>query len=143
MEANNYNLNDSLGYLVNALSLKMKQKLDSKLKDRDLTVHQFGILLHIFKNGSLTQKEIAESTTGDEPAIARLMNRLEDKNCIKRAIDKDDKRKRVVSLTENGKELLNQILPYAKETNEHFTSSLTKEEQKSLLTLLTKVITSV
>ena len=142
MEAKNYNLNDSLGYLINVLSLNMKQKLDVKLKDRKVTVHQFGILLLIFKKSSLTQKEIANQTNGDEPATARLMNRLEEKGCIKRTVDKVDKRKRLVSLTAEGETLLNELLPYAQEINETLTSVLGNEEKKTLLTLLTKVVAS-
>ena len=142
MEAKNFNLNNSLGYLVNTLSLKMKQRFNARLKKRDLTVYQFGILLHIFKKGSLTQKEIATHTNDDEPATARLMNRLEEKNCVQRVISKEDRRKRLVSLTKDGEMLLNQLIPYAQEINETFTSVLSVEEKKTLFTLLTKVIDS-
>ncbi len=142
MEAKNYNLNDSLGYIINVLSLNMKQKLDAKLKNRKVTVHQFGILLLIFKKSTLTQKEIANQTNGDEPATARLMNRLEEKGCIKRVVDKKDKRKRLVSLTAEGNTLLNELLPYAQEINESLTSVLDDAEKKTLFALLTKVVAS-
>ena len=142
MKAENYNLNDSLGYLINVLSLNMKQKLDAKLKDRKVTVHQFGILLLIFKKSSLTQKEIANQTNGDEPATARLMNRLEEKGCIQRVVDKVDKRKRLVSLTPEGEALLNELLPYAQEINANLTSVLDDKERKTLFSLLTKVVNS-
>ena len=142
MEAKNYNLNDSLGYLINALSLKMKQQLDAKLKKQNVTVHQFGILLLIFKTSDLTQKEIANQTNGDEPATARLMNRLEEKGYIKRVIGKMDKRKRLVSLTAEGEKLLNALLPYAQEINMNLTSVLNEDESKTLFILLNKVVSS-
>ena len=142
MKAKDYELNRSLGYLVNALSLNMKQRLDVKLKEHKVTVHQFGILLIIYKKSSLTQKEIADQTSGDEPATARLMNRLEDKGHIKRVVDKVDKRKRLVSLTQEGEILLNRLLPYAQEINEDLTSVLSQAEQKDLLIMLTKIVTS-
>ncbi|WP_321778550.1 MarR family winged helix-turn-helix transcriptional regulator [Sulfurimonas sp.] len=142
MEAKNYNLNDSLGYLINVLSLEMKQKLDAALKDKKVTVHQFGILLIIFKKKNLTQKDIANQTNGDEPATARLMNRLEEKGCIKRVVDKKDKRKRLVSLTNSGEKLLNELLPFAKAINESLTSALNQEEKTTLFSLLTKLVSS-
>ena len=140
MEAKNYKLNDSLGYLINGLSLSMKQKLEAKLKNRKVTVHQFGILLLIFKKSDLTQKEIANQTNGDEPGTARLMNRLEEKGCILRVVDKEDKRKRLVSLTSAGESLLNELLPYAQEINADLTSVLDETEKETLFKLLTKVV---
>lgn len=140
MEAKNYNLNNSLGYLINNLSLSMKQQLDLKLKNKKVTVHQFGILLLISKKESLTQKEIANKTNGDEPATARLMNRLEEKGCIVRVVDSVDKRKRQVSLTNDGKRLLEELLPFAQEINSNLTSVLDQEEKETLLKLLNKMV---
>ena len=84
MNANDFKLHNSFGFLINALSLTTKYRLDAKLKEHSITVHQFGILLNIFKRGPLTQKEIAQQTNGDEPTTARLMKRLEEKGCRQR-----------------------------------------------------------
>ena len=56
-----------------------------------------------------------------------------------RITDKQDKRKRLVSLTQEGKTLLEKMLPYAKEENEELVSLLTDEEKKTFLNLLRKV----
>jgi len=140
MNINNFNLNQSFGFLINALSLNTKHQLDLRLKVHQLTVHQFGILLNIYKRGPLTQKEIAQQTNGDEPTTARLMKRLEDKGCIKRIIDEDDKRKRMVSLSPAGISLLEKILPHAQEVNKEMLSSLSDDEETLLLSLLNKVL---
>ena len=140
MNINNFNLDQSFGFLINALSLNTKHQLDLRLKVHQLTVHQFGILLNIYKRGPLTQKEIAQQTNGDEPTTARLMKRLEDKGCIKRIIDEDDKRKRMVSLSPAGISLLEKILPHAQEVNKEMLSSLSDDEKNILLTLLNKVL---
>lgn len=140
MNANNFRLHDSFGFLINALSLTTKHHLDARLKEHSITVHQFGILLNIFKRGPLTQKEIAQQTNGDEPTTARLMKRLEEKGCIERVADKEDKRKRMVSLSEEGVQLLETILPHAQEVNMEMTDILTVEEKETLFTLLNKVL---
>ncbi len=139
MKIENFNLNNSLGYLINFLSLTMKRSLDERLKDINVTVHQFGILLLISKRTNLTQKEIAAQTHGDEPSTARLMNRLQEKDFIKRVSDKKDKRKKLVSLTSKGEALLETLLPHAMNINTEFTSVLEEEERETLLRLLSKV----
>ena len=142
MNIDNFKLNQSFGFLINALSLNTKHLLDLRLKAHHLTVHQFGILLNISKKGPLTQKEIAQQTNGDEPTTARLMKRLEDKGCIKRVVDEVDKRKRMVSLTPEGIALLEKILPQAQEVNKEMLSSLNDNEKAILVTLLNKVLTA-
>ena len=142
MNANNFKLLNSFGFLINALSLNTKSRLDTKLKERNITVHQFGILLNIFKRGPLTQKEIAQQTSGDEPTTARLMKRLEEKGCIERVVDKDDKRKRMVSLSKEGVALLETILPQAQEVNREMTEVLTADEKEALFALLNKVLSA-
>ncbi|NOR57263.1 MAG: MarR family transcriptional regulator [Sulfurimonas sp.] len=140
MKIENYKYNESLGFLVHTLSTQVKQELDAKLRKKDITVYQFGVLMQIYKGETLTQKEIAKFINADEPSTARLMNRLEEKSCIKRTVDEKDKRKKVISLTQEGKALLNELLPYALEVNDNHTSKLSEEEEKTLYELLLKVI---
>ena len=142
MNIDNFKLDQSFGFLINALSLNTKHLLELRLKAHHLTVHQFGILLNIYKKGPLTQKEIAQQTNGDEPTTARLMKRLEDKGCIKRVVDEVDKRKRMVSLSPEGTALLEEILPHAQAVNREMLSSLDDAEKGTLISLLHKVLTT-
>lgn len=142
MNIDNFRLDQSFGFLINALSLDTKHLLELRLKAHHLTVHQFGILLNISKKGPLTQKEIAQQTNGDEPTTARLMKRLEDKGCIKRVVDEVDKRKRMVSLSPEGTALLEEILPHAQAVNREMLSSLNDAEKGTLISLLHKVLTT-
>lgn len=139
MITNEYNLNDSYGYFFNLISTALKTKLDEQLKQFDITTHQFGILLTVLKKENLTQRDIVKYTNGDEPSTTRVIARLEAKGFLVRITDAQDKRKRLVSLTQEGKTLLEKMLPYAKEENEKLVSLLTDEEKKTFLNLLRKV----
>jgi len=139
MKIEDYNFNKSLGFLVHSLSTKMKQELDARLRKRDLTVFQFGALMHIYKMQTLTQKEISKFINADEPSTTRLMNRLEEKNYIKKCADEKDKRKKVISLTSDGNMLLSELLPDAMEVGASYTAKLSKEEKDTLLELLVKI----
>ena len=139
MNVDKYNLNDSYGYFFNLISTSLKVKLEEKLKQFDITAHQFGILLTVLKKENLTQRDIVKYTNGDEPSTTRVIARLETKGFIVRVQDKDDKRKRLVSLTNEGKSLLEKMIPYAKEENKKLVNKLTNEEQETFLNLLRKV----
>ena len=139
MNTDEYNLNDSYGYFFNLISTSLKTKLEEQLKQFDITTHQFGILITVLKKENLTQRDIVNYTNGDEPSTTRVIARLEAKGFLARVKDKDDKRKRLVSLTNEGKKLLEKMLPYAKEENKKLANSLTSEEQTTFLNLLRKV----
>ena len=139
MITDEYNLNDSYGYFFNLISTALKTKLDEQLKQFDITTHQFGILITVLKKENLTQRDIVKYTNSDEPSTTRVISRLETKGFIVRVTDEFDKRKRLVSLTQEGKKLLEKMLPYAKEENKKLVDSLTSEEQETFLNLLRKV----
>lgn len=139
MNTDEYNLNDSYGYFLNLISTSLKVKLEEQLKQFDITSHQFGILLTVLKKENLTQRDIVKYTNGDEPSTTRVIARLEAKGFLRRVTDEHDKRKRLVSLTKEGKALLEKMLPYAKEENKKLANSLTSEEQTTFLNLLRKV----
>lgn len=136
----NTNLTKSLGHLFHSINLKMRKKLDKKTRAFGLTSsHQFGVLLLLSKSGSLTQKEIATATLGDEPTTTRMIARLIKNDFVKKQKNPEDKREQLVSLTKNGEILLDKLTPLAMEGNREIEQLLTKEEHKTLLYILNKI----
>lgn len=137
---NNINLKESLGHLFNSIYLKMRKKLDHKIKIFGLTSsHQFGVLLLLSKVDSLTQKEISDATIGNEPNTARMISTLVNKGFVKKQQNQNDKREQLVSLSENGKYLLGKLMPMAIEDNKAVENLITEEEYKTLLSILNKI----
>ena len=134
------NLKESLGHLFHIIYLKMRKKLDKKIKVFGLTSsHQFGVLLLLSKAGSLTQKQISDATLGDEPNTTRMISTLIQNDFVKKQQNPNDKREQLVSLTENGKILLAKLIPLAMEDNKAIESLITEEEYKTLLVILNKI----
>jgi DNA-binding MarR family transcriptional regulator len=134
------NLKESLGHLFHIIYLKMRKKLDKKIKEFGLTSsHQFGVLLLLLKAGSLTQKQISDATLGDEPNTTRMISTLIKNDFVKKQQNQKDKREQLVSLTENGKILLAKLIPLAMEDNKAVENLITEEEYKTLLFILNKL----
>lgn len=107
------------------------------LKQYDLTTAQFDVLLQISIAQPITQSELAKKVTVTEGGISRMLTRLEQEQLITRT---QQWKTKYIELTEKG----NQLLTSALDAQIQFQSSffddvLTKEEQKQLYDLVSRV----
>lgn len=107
------------------------------LQDVKLTPAQFDALAQVYHHAPLTQSELAQHLLLTEGSISRMLTRLEKDGYICRT---QNWKTKTIALTNTGKMLIEKVLPQ----QTHFQSSLfeqalTKEEQKQLYKLLTKL----
>ncbi|MDR3628374.1 MAG: bifunctional helix-turn-helix transcriptional regulator/GNAT family N-acetyltransferase [Ignavibacteriaceae bacterium] len=110
----------------------------------------FAICRFLNEKGSAPINEIASAIELTHPAIVQLVNELEKHNIVRTSKDNEDKRKRIVSLSDKGKEALASVEPLFNDLDEsiielgkssgydipHFINSLEKlTGAKSLYTL--------
>jgi MarR family transcriptional regulator, organic hydroperoxide resistance regulator len=90
---------------VNKILEEMKKTMPPKLHDEnDVSIKGENAIigtLHFFKNG-LSSGELSQKLDVSTARIAAAVNNLEYKGFVKRKIDSVDKRKIIVSLTEDG-----------------------------------------
>ena len=72
-------------------------------------------------------------------AISQMMTSLEKKGYIERTIDPDDRRKRVVTLTKTGKDILNKTKKATNHNLNEILSGLGEENTKQFINLLNQV----
>jgi len=107
------------------------------LKQFGLTTAQFDVLVQIATYKQLSQSELAGKVTVTQGGISRMLTRLENEGLIKR---EQEWKTKTISLTEKGKQQLETAFDAQLEfQTSFFENSLTKEEQKTLLSLMTKV----
>ena len=135
-------LNDLNLRLVIALS-RCNQSVHKKnlksVKDGGLTISQFGVLEALYHKGDLRISEIIEKmlTTGGNMTV--VIDNLQKSGLIKRLSDPEDRRATLISITENGRELMDEVFPKHVEEVRGVLGGLTKEEKKILIMLLKKL----
>ncbi len=72
----------------------------------DLTNPQFAVLLVLDDNGSLDQSALGALTAIDRSTLTPLLDRLEALGLVTKEIDPANRRRRIVTLTEAGRERL-------------------------------------
>jgi len=107
------------------------------LKQYDLTTAQFDVLMQVSVYEPLTQSELAEKVTVTQGGISRMLARLEQDRLIER---KQDWKTKTISLTDKGREKLeNAFEAQLAFQSSFFEDCLSKEEQKTLLSLMSRV----
>lgn len=117
---------------------EMDRETSHIAKEYDLTIGQFAVLEALFNKGDLSVGEVQEkilSTSGTIPVIVRnLMKR----DLITQKSDERDKRRVILSLTDTGRKIIEQVYPRNVEGIKAIVDRLTPKEQEQLVSLLRK-----
>ncbi|MFG1499415.1 MarR family transcriptional regulator [Halobacteriovorax sp. XZX-3] len=100
-----------------------------------LTKPQFDVLviLHLTDQESVTTTELAEELLVSKANITGIVKRLETANLVKKAIDENDTRSKKITLTEEGLELINKVLPRYFSMGHELVSRFSQDEKSKLL----------
>jgi len=106
-----YQVNESIGYLLRQLRIHMDRAIDAEMAEHDLTGVQWGPLLMMHFGMGDTAAELARCGCVDTGAMTRMLDRLEAKDLVRRARCAKDRRVVRLELTDEGRRLCREI-PY-------------------------------
>lgn len=108
------------------------------IKESGLTISQFGVLEVLYNKGDLRIGEIMEKMLTTSGNITVVIKNLEKDGFIKKISDPSDKRSTIISITDKGIKVIEEILPeHIKNINNIF-DVLTDEEKVVLKDILNK-----
>ncbi|TAE24965.1 MAG: MarR family transcriptional regulator [Cytophagales bacterium] len=92
---------------------KIRNALQKRFTDAgsDLTVDQWVVIDHLHRNPAIAQNALADLTAKDAPTVTRIIDLLVKKGLAERRMADDDRRKFLVSLTPDGEQVYEQLLP--------------------------------
>ena len=98
----------SLGRLLSTAARLVEHDWNAWLADRGIT-HAGLLALDALADGPLTQRGLAAASRVEEQTMSRVLDRLERTGHVERRRDTVDRRRLVVSLTESGQAVLDEI----------------------------------
>ena len=104
-----------------------------------LSFSQFMVLEALFSKGKLSISEVREAILSSVGTISLVVSNLEKMGYIQREADEGDKRVCILSLTDEGREIIKKIVPENEEMINEYMARLDEEERKTLLDLLKKL----
>lgn len=105
----------------------------------DITPVQFAALDALAHNPDIDQKGLAKLVAKDRATLGSVLERLEQKGLVDRRISPQDKRARVLALTEEGKTVLAKLLPVVMALQKDILPGLDDDEYRQFIALASKV----
>ncbi|WP_410050504.1 MarR family winged helix-turn-helix transcriptional regulator [Bradyrhizobium sp. Bra78] len=135
-----YNFKEQVGHLLRRNYQRHLAIFQAVAADRQLTSVQFVTLCAISDYGPSSQAQLVNSTAIDQATIRGIISRLVERKLIKLSADPLDKRKVVASLTGQGRQLLQEMIPSAQEITIETVAPLNPAEREAFMFLLRKLI---
>jgi DNA-binding MarR family transcriptional regulator len=140
--SNNQFKRGELYSVINAMaaaSVARRMQKNFRNAGLDITIEQWSVLYHLWKEDGLSQQELCNRTYRDKPSITRLIDNLEKLKLVKRVASQNDRRVNMVCLTEAAQSLQQTTIDLANQTMHEALDGITKEEIETVKKVLQRV----
>ena len=99
----------SLGFEIAKVHKALKAQFQELLTPYGLTVQQFEVMRTLKTDSGITAAQLVERIISDSSTMMSILKRLESKALIIRRPDENDRRTKLIYLTEEGQELMENL----------------------------------
>lgn len=133
-----------IGYLIKQINEQIKQRADSDMECCGVTFAQGRIIGYIAHcGGEVPQKQIAQFLGVTHPTVTGTLSRMEQKGMLTCREDPDDRRGKLVRLTEKAAAAGAKLTGLISAQEQRIVNGLTAEQADLLQELLEKVLKNV
>lgn len=136
-------IEDCIAFLTNKASKTISDNLEQRLSVYGVTRVQWIAMYFIDKNELDSQKELAEIIGIKESTLTSLLDRMEREGLITKESDDCDRRKKLVVLTDKGREVKTKLTVVAEKFKNDATRNLSQEQVESFQKILDIMVNSV
>ena len=131
-----------ISILIKKTALVFDKISNQLLRPYELTGSQFKILMVLYHapDASVRQADIENKFAMTNPTVTGLVQKLEVKDLVKRMPHPEDKRSKVLVLTDRAIEMKEELLALADDLEAGMTKNLNESERELLASLLMKML---
>ena len=134
-----YDLDEQVGYILR-LASQRHAGIFQNIISKDLTPTQFSVLIRLDEKGDLSQNLLGRLAALDTATTKGVVDRLRAKALIQSRPDTSDKRRAIISLTDEGQSIISSLKKDGLAITDKTLGSLKANEKLKLLKLLKKII---
>jgi DNA-binding MarR family transcriptional regulator len=141
MPNNQFKKGELYSFITGKASTAIARRLQKNFKEAgvEITIEQWSVLYHLWKQDGLSQQQLCDATFRDKPSITRLVDNLEKLKLVKRVASKNDRRMNMIYLTDEAQVLQEQTMGLANQTLNEALGGVTNEEIDIAKMVLQKV----
>jgi MarR family transcriptional regulator for hemolysin len=131
-----YDLERSLGFLLNDVSRLMRQRFNERARDLGLTRAQWRVLGHLRRYEGITQSSLAEILEVENVTLGRHIDRLEDAGWVERRPDPSDRRVWRLHLDQKSRPIIDRLNHLSSEVREEAMNGFSRQDRENLIDTL-------
>ena len=132
-----YRLQDQVGFILRRAHQRHVSIFAAHIAD--LTPPQFAALAKLRDIGETSQNQLGQLIAMDAATVKGVIDRLKARGMVELTRHGMDKRRLLVSLTPEGREAVDRLIPLAQKITEETLSPLTAKEAATFMRLLAKL----
>ncbi|MEX0407039.1 MarR family transcriptional regulator [Aquibium sp. LZ166] len=132
-----YRLEEQIGFALRKANQRHVAIFASRIGE--MTPPQFAALAKLHEVGETSQNQLGSQIAMDAATVKGVIDRLKARGLVAVDSHKDDRRRIVVSLTEEGRQTVEKLLPLAEEITAETLAPLNSRDAAALLRLLAKL----
>ena len=127
--ASRLKLDKGLGFLARLLDTRVNTLYAQLTAQNEITPRQFGVLLTLHQQGTLTLTELARHIRVDRSTLGEMINRMAERSLIRKRNNGNDRRSAEVLLAPAGKNVLLKIVAGAAQLQTALLAPLAAEDR--------------
>jgi len=132
-------LNMKLVFAIYKGMKSMRRKESEKINEAGVTFPQFEVLVVVYHYENVTVNDIINKTLSTIGNISFVISNLVKEGYLVSVQDKNDKRSKIINLSEKGKAFMDDFFPKHMKNLEDIFSVYTEEEKETLYSLMKKL----
>jgi DNA-binding MarR family transcriptional regulator len=133
-------IEDNTAFLTALAQRLFTRALQLRFAPHGVSVGQWPLLLYLWQEDGLTQKELSRRVHIEEPTTTRTLGRMERDGLVRRERNPRNRRQVKVYLTERGQALRDELVPFALEVNAIATFGMSEQDKSRINSLLGYII---
>tara|TARA_R110000787_G_scaffold42114_11_gene103552 strand:- start:905 stop:1375 length:471 start_codon:yes stop_codon:yes gene_type:complete len=134
-----YVLEEQAGHILRRAHQRHAAIFQELIGDSQLTPLQFAALARLRDLGEVSQNQLGRLTAMDAATMQGVIKRLDARGLIVRRPDPDDRRRLILSLSNEGRSVVEGAIANAVRITDETLAPLSAAEQKTLLQLLARI----
>jgi len=141
MPNNQFKRSELYSFMTGKATTAIARRLQRNFKQAglEITVEQWSVLYHLWKQDGMSQQDLCNATFRDKPSITRLVDNLEKQRLVRRIASKKDRRINEVYLTDNGRVLESTTMTVATQTLNEALEGVSEKQVEEAKEVLQKV----
>lgn len=139
-----FDLSRCIGFVTDTAIKTISEDFNKRLEKEGSTRTQWIALYFLYKSKKIiSQKELANLMNVQDSSLARLVDRMERDELIRRLENTQDKRMKFLELTEKGRNRIELLLPLGQQFSDLLLNNVTDDELKIFQSVINKMLENI